>query len=907
MDFDADDQKVILQTLDYYHERLLKTPVALEYLHKRGITDEAIEYFKLGFADRTLGLRLPSKQTAQGAQIRERLQRIGLLRESSGHEHFNGCVVFPIFDCSEHGRMGDVTEIYGRKIGSRLRKGTAYHLYLPGPHKGVFNFNCLKSPALNESNRQVILCESIIDALTFWCNGFQNVTCIYGCEGFTDELFDALIENKVQRVYLAYDNDKAGNRAASRDSERLCGVGIECYRVKFPVDMDANRYALNMQPACTELGRSVSKALDTLIKSAQWLSPSPKSSGAAGDCASSTITSSNLTAINVNCSEPLESSEPLEVNEIAAQSSAEAVKKNKSLVVEQSGDDYTITIGSRIYRIRGLHKNSSLEVLKINLKLTINSCPGSDSSQSDGLFHLDELNLYQSKQRERFIAVAAAETTLKPELIKRDLGKLLFELEAIQEKRIAEALKPKAPEITLCDDDRLAAERLLKDRKLLDRILFDFERCGIVGESMNKLAGYIATISRKLDKPLAVIIQSTSAAGKSTLMESVLSFLPEEEQIKYSAMTGQSLYYLGETNLKHKVLAIVEEEGAERASYALKLLQSEGELTIASTGKDATTGRMETQEYHVGGPVMIFLTTTAIDIDEELMNRCLVLTVDEGREQTQAIHRLQREAETFAGLKRKHERSEILKLHRNAQRLLKPLAVVNPYAPHLKFNSERTRARRDHMKYLTLIKTVTLLHQYQREVKACDGLEYIEVTLEDIESANCIAHEVLGRTLDELPPQTRRFLILLKHMVEEACTHKQLESGDYRFNQRQAREYSSWSDYQVRTHLGKLVQLEYLAVYPGTGGIRFEYELLYDGDGSGKPHLIGLLDIEELKTYDYDAATEHSKQPTEHRECSTEGLPSMDRAPTEHALRVAKNAKNIEKSRLDDDLAVESA
>ena len=107
-------------------------------------------------------------------------------------------------------------------------------------------------------------------------------------------------------------------------------------------------------------------------------------------------------------------------------------------------------------------------------------------------------------------------------------------------------------------------------------------------------------------------------------MEAVLSFFPGEEQIKYSAMTGQSLYYLGEKNLQHKILAIVEEEGAEKASYALKLLQSEGELTIASTGKDATTGRMKTEEYHVEGPVAIVLTTTSIDIDEELMNRCLV-------------------------------------------------------------------------------------------------------------------------------------------------------------------------------------------------------------------------------------------------------------------------------------------
>jgi len=86
--------------------------------------------------------------------------------------------------------------------------------------------------------------------------------------------------------------------------------------------------------------------------------------------------------------------------------------------------------------------------------------------------------------------------------------------------------------------------------------------------------GYLACVSRKLDKPLAVIIQSSSAAGKSSLMDAVLAMMPEEERVQYSAMTGQSLFYMGETNLKHKILAIAEEEGADTASYALKLLQS---------------------------------------------------------------------------------------------------------------------------------------------------------------------------------------------------------------------------------------------------------------------------------------------------------------------------------------------
>src|SRR6185436_1062382 len=161
----------------------------------------------------------------------------------------------------------------------------------------------------------------------------------------------------------------------------------------------------------------------------------------------------------------------------------------------------------------------------------------------------------------------------------------------------------------LSAEEQKRALELLSDPQLLDRILADFERCGVVGEETNKLAGYLAAVSRKLEDPLAVIIQSSSAAGKSSLMEAILAFVPDEDRVKYSAMTGQSLFYMGDADLKHKVLAVVEEEGAARASYALKLLQSEGELTIASTGKDPASGKLVTHEYHVEGPTQLFLTT----------------------------------------------------------------------------------------------------------------------------------------------------------------------------------------------------------------------------------------------------------------------------------------------------------
>ncbi len=110
----------------------------------------------------------------------------------------------------------------------------------------------------------------------------------------------------------------------------------------------------------------------------------------------------------------------------------------------------------------------------------------------------------------------------------------------------------------------------------------------------------------------------------------------------YSAMTGQSLYYMGTGHLKHKILAIAEEEGVAQASYALKLLQSDGKLTIAAAGKNSGSGRQSTETYTVQGPVMMFLTTTSENPDAELQNRCLTLRVNESSDQTAEIHNRQR-------------------------------------------------------------------------------------------------------------------------------------------------------------------------------------------------------------------------------------------------------------------------
>ena len=844
----ADQQETLRQVIDYYHETLKQSPEALEYLESRGLKHaELIDTFKLGFANRTLAYRLPQKNRQAGAEIRGKLQAIGILRES-GHEHFNGSIVIPVLD--EH---GVITEVYGRKVlGKRLRKGTAIHTYLPGPHQGVWNSHSVRA------SKEIILCESLIDAMTFWCAGFRNVTTSYGTSGFTEEYLNLFIESGVEKVLIAYDRDEAGNTAAEKLSKKLNEHGIDTCRVLFPKGMDANEYAKQVTPA--------NKSLGLAIRKAEWLGNGKNK------------LRSEVNAVEKNKPETATKSknEPEDFTTLAAEDTNHDMVTT-DVPADISEHEVVMTLDKRHYRIRGLTKNLSYEQLKINILI-----------KEGDAFHVDTFDIYSARHRASYIKQAAQELALSEDIIKCDLGKVLLKLEELQDQQIKGTLAKKEQQPAMSDREVKEALALLKESTLLDRILHDFNRCGVVGEETNKLVGYLAACSRKLDKPLAVMVQSSSAAGKSSLMEAVLSFMPEEERIQYSAMTGQSLFYMGEQNLKHKILAIAEEEGAENTSYALKLLQSEGEVSIASTGKNATTGNLETQEYRVEGPVMLFSTTTAIDIDEELMNRCLVLSVDESREQTQAIHAAQRRSRTLEGLKAKKDKTKLIALHQNAQRLLRPLAVMNPYADQLTFLDDKTRTRRDHEKYLGLIDTVALLHQYQREVKRerYDGetIEYIEVTLDDIAIANKLAHDVLGRSLDELPPQTRRLLQIITDVVTDHCQQHDIQQCDYRFSRKDVRHASGWTDFQVKKHMHRLEEMEYVLIHRGKRGQSYEYELLYQGEGEeGQAFMMGLIDVKKLQC---DA----NKEPPKHNKESSSRPQGAAKSP------LSSSGKNDDKS-----------
>jgi len=266
---------------------------------------------------------------------------------------------------------------------------------------------------------------------------------------------------------------------------------------------------------------------------------------------------------------------------------------------------------------------------------------------------------------------------------------------------------------------------------------------------------------------------------------------------------------------------------------------------------------LTTQVNTVHGPTAVFQTTTQPDIDAETRSRFVITSVDESPEQTKAILEAQRNRHTLDGLRRKTQREAIIKRHHAFQRLLKPWPVINPFEPLLSYSEDRLAVRRDNPKYLNLILAVTFLHQMQRPVKhdAETGLDYIETTLDDVAIANELATALFGQTLDELSRPSRELLKLIRKMVdglEKADRQKGAKSIGAAvattFNRRAVREFTGWSDYQVKIHIKQLEDLEYLVPLSGRRGQSFCYRLAWEGEGQdGERFLPGLVSAEDLR------------------------------------------------------------
>jgi len=505
---------------------------------------------------------------------------------------------------------------------------------------------------------------------------------------------------------------------------------------------------------------------------------------------------------------------------------------------------FAMTLGLRRYEVRGLEKGPR------KLRATVRV-------EHAGKLHVDTLDFYSARWRRQLAQDLTRLLDESAETIEADIAKLMSFCEQAEPGHTAAS--PLAS-VEMTPEARAQAEAFGKDPQLFENILADFERCGLVGERANKLLCYLASVSRKMEKPLSVLVLSSSGAGKTTLQDVTLAFCPPEDLLKLTSLSGKALFYKEASSLKHKILALEEGDGVEEAMYALRNLISAGELVTEATIKDPVTGRLTTMANRVEGPTSVFLTTTNPEIDPETKSRFFVTSVDESREQTQAILVYQRRRHTLAGLTEGLALEPTLKKHQNFQRLLKPVAVVNPYADQLSYGDDRLQSRRDQPKYLNLIKAVAFLRQMQKQaVPAPDGTHhYIEVDREDIRQANELATQLLGHSLDELSRPAHDLLMQLAAMTrplppaaaesnELAAKEKTGGRHASAFTRRQIREFTGWSHARVHRYLAELIELEFVLMEHGRNGVLHRYRLAYEGQGQdGQKFLLGLRSVEAL-------------------------------------------------------------
>jgi DNA primase catalytic core len=765
-------QVLLERVVSLYQKNWAEQPEGRAYLAGRGLIDLGLlTQHQAGYSDGRLRERLPNE-----GRTREELNTLGVLYRD-GRERFAGCVVFPVRDAQQR-----IVTLYGRRAVADLHAGKeGHHYFLPGRPTGLWNVAACKSHA------QIILVESILDALSVQMTGALNVMAIQGTQGLSEADAALFAEAGVQRVLLLLDGDEAGQEAARKITQRL--AGFLCENRVLPEGHDPNSY----------LSAHGVKALAEIIASPPASVTTP---------------------------------------------GGHTVRHDQA---QRLPDGLAVQLNARRYELHGVERGPR------KLKATVRV-------EENGRMHVDTLDFYSARARRQ---------------LAEDLARIFgqgaeaMELEVLKLVALAEAEPERGPApVGLAPQARRQAEAFGQSPDLIERILEDFERCGLVGERANKLLCYLAAVSRKMDKPLSVLILSSSGAGKTMLQDTALRFCPPEDLIKLTSLSGKALFYKEQSSLQHKVLSLEEGDGMAEATYAIRNLVSAGELMIEATIKDPATGKLVTMTNRVEGPTAVFITTTDPETDPETKSRFFITSVDESREQTQAILAFQRRRQTLAGLADGAELEPILERHHNFQRLLQPLAVVNPYAEQLCYGDDRLQSRRDQLKYLSLIQAVAFLRQMRKARRRWAGngqsREYIEVDKEDIRLANELATEILGHCLDELSRPGYDLLMLLEKMQqagpaphapdgaegtakEEKPGPAAVRFGRY-FSRREIREFTGWSNARVHRYLRELIELEYVLVESGRNGTLQRYRLAYEGQGKdGRKFLLGLKSVDELR------------------------------------------------------------
>ena len=730
--------------LEICQNNLAQNSAALTYLKKtRGLHDNRIiKEFKIGFAN-------GSVEKLAAADEREILTELGILN-SEGKEKFKSMLTFPLFE------NGTPVCLYGRSLQHNAR---FKHQYLENGQNGQRGL--LNEKALRVFD-EIIVCESVIDALTLITNGINNTTCVYGLNGLTQQLRQAFQQNNISKIYWAFDNEeKAARKAAAYAAEFTETLGITSKLVKLPEGIkDINDYF-------AVYGRQAEQFKELLLTSELISGPRPHD--------------------------------------------LEETETNGRV-------DYVFHETDFILKVMGVPRKYT-PPLKVSVKLTYRPAAAKHYDNLD-------LYSYRARQQFCACAgrVFGINEESVSGLLLQVLEKIeQRNSERVEEESTFKKEEPAKIEIP--DTLKREALKMLSSPDLFKIIAADIETIGFIGEPLNACLGYTIGVSHKTENPSSVMIRSRSASGKTALADAIELITPEEDTYAVTSLTKQALYYIGGNGLSNKLIRFGENIQDEEILYQIRELLSSGRISRMITTKDED-GNMRSKRINVEGPVTVIDTSTRNEMNEENLSRYIVLNINEAEEQTKKINDYQRFLRTKEGYLKKQQRQAVIRKHKAAVRLLEPIVIFNQFAPLLNYPTRKLIARRGNQKFLDTIEHITFLRQKQYEVLSMSDyfgheLKYIVSTPADYALAyDMFMNGVLVNFLSDLSIMSRKLHQAIIAYRQERARKEGKKAADILFTRKQLSDYTGYSMPQIRDYIQKLEEYEIVGVVSGGHGGR---------------------------------------------------------------------------------------
>lgn len=498
-------------------------------------------------------------------------------------------------------------------------------------------------------------------------------------------------------------------------------------------------------------------------------------------------------------------------------------EEKAELAVKREGGKYIFTIPDIIYRVLGVKT-----VYVVNLRANI-------KAEYGGRKFIDNVDLFSARSRTIFSQTLASVFELEAKRIENDLLSIAVFFEGEREKELSKE-EGCGEEIEFSEEERKWALDFLSDQKIFDIIADDMTALGYVGETINKLIVYIASMSRFLKRPLNVYIQSGSSGGKSALLNTLEQLILPSDIWKATTISTQALNYVDQQRFLGKVFFMGESIHDEAIEALVRQMQSEGEISRLVTVKDEKTGEMKAQLIRKDVRMSFMVTSTALSLNPENASRCLLICADESKTQTALVLERLGYNHDFEGVICLSEAQKIIKKHHAAQVLFEKVHVYNPFWKHIRFPLYRPSMRRAYEQFLTMIDTICFLRQKQKpdsirndpvtgerfRCKACDLTDY---TL----AYHLFAESVLKNSGFDIPQGTRELYHAIRQMVQESASKEKLKVNQVSFIRQKVREYTQLGGEFIKKHLRILVSYEYIEVVSGRRhGTRNAYRLRED-------------------------------------------------------------------------------